>query len=122
MLIYTYKIMPAKGTTTIKEIIFWQYAKIIAQSSGFSKNYGVIMSTYKKLCSGELVWSSSIREWLREKEQANNCIYCGQVAALTTDHILAKSVGGEDIPDNVVRVCKSCNSSKGNKGLYQCGE
>lgn len=25
----------------------------------------------------------------------------------------------EGVPDNVVRVCKSCNSSKGAKGLYE---
>ena len=38
---------------------------------------------------------------------------------LTTDHILPQIYGGEDIPDNVVSVCKSCNSSKGSKGLYE---
>ena len=38
---------------------------------------------------------------------------------LTVDHILPRICGGEDIPDNVVSVCKSCNSSKGCKGLYE---
>ena len=30
-----------------------------------------------------------------------------------------RSRGGEDIPDNSVFVCKSCNSSKGSKRLYE---
>lgn len=38
---------------------------------------------------------------------------------MTTEHILPRSRGGENVPDNVVRVCKSCNSSKGAKGLYE---
>ena len=50
---------------------------------------------------------------------ANVCIYCGAEENLTTEHILPRSRGGEDVPDNVVRVCKACNSQKGAKGLYE---
>jgi hypothetical protein len=83
------------------------------------KNYGMIMGTYKKLCNNTMSWSSSVREWLREREHGNECIYCGAFDKLTTDHILPRSCGGEDIPDNVVRVCKSCNLGKSSKGLYE---
>ena len=82
----------------------------------------MVMSTYKKFCDGTQIWSSSVREWLKEREQQDVCIYCGQTANLTVEHILPKSCGGEDITDNVVMVCKSCNSSKGGKRLYEwCG-
>lgn len=65
--------MPPKAVKTVREIIYYQYAKIISASSGFGKeNYGIIMSKWKKLCSGELNWSSSVREWLKEREQAGN--------------------------------------------------
>lgn len=112
--------MPPSAIKTVREIIFYQYAKIISESSGAGKkNYGMIMSTYKKLCSGEIVWSSAVREWVREREQNGVCVYCGSVDKLTTDHILPTSCGGDDIPENVVSVCKSCNSSKGAKGLYE---
>jgi len=112
--------MPHASVKTIKQLIFWQYSKIISESSGMGKkNYGMIMSTYKKLCSETMSWSSTVREWLREKEQGDVCIYCGSKDKLTTDHILPRVCGGDDIPDNVVRVCKSCNSSKGSKGLYE---
>jgi len=112
--------MPPSAVKTIKEVIFWQYAKIISASAGIGKqNYGMIMSTYKKLCVGEIIWSSSVREYLRERENNHICIYCGQEDKLTIEHIFPRSRGGEDITDNVVMVCKHCNSSKGNKGLYE---
>ena len=112
--------MPPSAVKTVKDVIFWQYAKIISASAGIGKsNYGMIMSTYKKLCAGDIVWSSSVREYLRERENPNICIYCGNQDKLTIEHILPRSRGGEDITDNVVMVCKHCNSSKGDNGLYE---
>ena len=112
--------MPSKSIKTIRDIIYYQYAKIISESAGFGKeNYGMIMSKVKQLRSGEIVWSSSVREWVKELENPNVCIYCGSVTDLTTEHLLPKSCGGEDVVDNVIRACKSCNSSKGGKRLYE---
>ena len=112
--------MPPKAVKSVRDLIYYQYAKIVSESAGFGKNnYGFIMSTWKKLKSGEMHWSTSVREWLREHENQNICIYCGAEKDLTTDHILPKIRGGENIPDNVIRVCKSCNSSKGSKRLYE---
>lgn len=112
--------MPPKAIKSVRDIIYYQYAKIISNSSGFGKeNYGVIMSNWKKLKSGEMHWSSTVREWVREHENPNVCIYCGLMDKLTTEHILPRVHGGEDIPDNVVRVCNNCNSSKGGKRMYE---
>jgi len=112
--------MPPSAVKSVRDIIFYQYAKIISNSAGFGKeNFRIIMSTWKKLKSGSLHWSTSVREWLHEHENPNICIYCGIDGELTTEHILPRSRGGDDIPDNVVRVCKSCNSSKGGKRLYE---
>lgn len=112
--------MPPPAVKSVRQIIYYQYAKIIASSSGFGKaNYGMIMSKWKELCAGTIHWSSSVREWVREMEHPGECIYCGEKKNLTTEHILPRDCGGEDIMDNVVRVCKSCNSSKGGKRLYE---
>ena len=112
--------MPPSAVKTVRDVIYYQYAKIISDSSGFwKKNYAMIMSKWNQLRSGEIVWSSSVREWVKEREQENHCIYCGEERDLTIEHILPRSCGGEDIPDNVVMVCKSCNSSKGGKRLYE---
>ncbi len=112
--------MPPPMIKTVRQLIYWQYAKIISDASKFGKqNYRMDMHYCKQLCSGEIHWSSAVREWLKEKENPDVCIYCGEKKDLTTEHILPRICGGEDITDNVVRVCKSCNSSKGGKRLYE---
>ena len=51
--------MPPKAVKSVKDIIYYQYAKIISGSAGFGKtNYGFIMSTWKKLKSGDMQWST----------------------------------------------------------------
>lgn len=112
--------MPPKVIRTVRDIIYYQYAKIISNSAGFGKeNYGMIISYWKKLKNQEITWSSTVREWVHEHESPNHCIYCGIEDKLTTEHILPRIRGGEDCIDNVVRVCRRCNSSKGDKRLYE---
>lgn len=112
--------MPPSAVKTVRQVIYYQYAKIISSSSGLGKtNYGMVMSKWKQLCSGEINWSSSVREWLKEKEEPNKCIYCGEEKDLTIEHILPRICGGEDVLENVIMVCKSCNSAKGGKRLYE---
>lgn len=62
----------------------------------------MIMSRCKQLESGEIHWSSSVREWLKEKEVADTCIYCGEQKDLTVEHILPRSCGGEDMPELIL--------------------
>jgi hypothetical protein len=62
---------------------------------------------------------STIREWLREPEKPDECIYCGIKGPLTFEYVLPRSCGGPDILDNAIRVCHSCNSSKGGRRLYE---
>ena len=77
------------------------------------------MDRFKKLSSGEISWSGSIHEYVKEREKKDECIYCGKKGNLTLEHILPRCRGGVDSPDNAVFVCKSCNSSKGGKRLYE---
>jgi hypothetical protein len=101
-------------------LIFWQYAKIISESAGYGKKqFGFVMDRFQKLSSGEISWSGSIREYVKEREKRDECIYCGKKDDLTLEHILPRCRGGVDSPDNAVFVCKSCNSSKGGKRLYE---
>jgi len=112
--------MPSASIKTIRQLIYYQYAKIISDASGLGKkNYAMIIATEQKLVSGEIKWSSAVHEWLKEHENPNVCIYCGAKENLTTEHILPRCCGGEDIPENVVRVCKHCNSKKGKKRMYE---
>ena len=112
--------MPPGAVKNIRDLIYWQYAKIISESAGAGKKqYGFVMNRFKKLQSGEIEWSGAIREYLREREIANQCIYCSSTDNLFVDHLIPRSRNGPDISDNAVIACRSCNSSKGDKGVYE---
>ncbi len=55
---------------------------------------------------------------LKEKfdKLGNKCIICGN-KNITIDHIIPVSRGGTNDIDNLQPLCKSCNSSKGNKSM-----
>jgi len=111
--------MPPPVVKTVKDLIFWQYAKIIADSAGFGKtNYRFVMAKFRQLKEGEIFWNE-IREYVKEREKKDECIFCGAKKDLTIDHLLPRCFNGPDDEKNVIWVCKRCNSSKGSKRLYE---
>jgi hypothetical protein len=112
--------MPPSAVKTVRDLIYWQYSKLISEAAGYGKkNYRFIMSRFKGLQSGDINWSGSIREYIIEREKENECIYCGKKGSLSIDHLIPRNRGGPDIGDNAVMACKSCNSSKSDKGVYE---
>ncbi len=111
--------MPPPAIKTVKDLIFYQYAKIIAASAGIP-GYKFIMSTFKKLDSGEIKMSTALRELKAQiLSEEKCCEYCGQKEGLSWDHLIPRAKNGPDTAENHVLACKSCNSSKGSKGLYE---
>lgn len=47
------------------------------------------------------------------RKHGEACIYCGSAGPLTLYHVIPRSRGGLDIPENLVPACLPCNSSKG---------
>ncbi|MDQ7797339.1 MAG: HNH endonuclease [Candidatus Edwardsbacteria bacterium] len=48
------------------------------------------------------------------------CQYCGtSQGTLTIDHLVPKSLGGDDTWDNLVCACTVCNNKKANRSLKQ---
>ena len=128
--------MPDKDVKTIQDLIFYQYAKIIARSA-FSvsngkqakkKHYGFIKKTFRQLKKGTKSWSEITREDWQLVESEKECIYCGTKSDLHREHIVPRSVKVdprcktcEKIQGihNQVWACKQCNYSKGTMGLYE---
>jgi hypothetical protein len=55
-------------------------------------------------------------------QQNDYCWYCGKKMSpvnLTKDHVFPRSKGGENDMDNIIMVCKNCNSSKGDMDLFE---
>ena len=119
--------MPPKYVTTVRQLIYWEYAKLIAKSAGFEKNFGFIVSRYKKLASGQMSWSSSVHDYEKQLEHGRICVYCGAKGGLSTDHVIPVSRAGVDpriamlldSSDNCVCACKKCNSSKADKDVFE---
>ncbi len=61
-------------------------------------------------------------EWFlgKQKEQGFRCYYCWSMPMkMSLEHVVPISRGGKHECSNIVAVCKSCNSSKGNKLLSE---
>jgi len=103
----------------------------------FAKDFGLVIPKDKKLVEWavELYISGELEELKRGsrqgllsadwaklckrvyKEHINECVYCGAVDNLSVDHILPISIYPELGAEysNLQILCRSCNSSKGNK-------
>jgi len=128
--------MPDREVQTIRDLIYYQYAKIIARSafavtdgkSAKYQHYGFIKKTFRQLKTGEKSWSEIIREDRQLVESEKKCAYCGSDVDLNWEHLVPQSVhinercsGCERITGihNQVLACRACNLSKGVKGLYK---
>jgi len=110
---------PPRVVKTIRELIYWEYAKLIAKAAKLKDNYGFIMSRYKKLKSGEIKMSGVEEDDLEQLKMEAQCAYCGSKENLTYDHIIPLSRGGPDILSNVVLACSKCNASKKDKDIFE---
>jgi 5-methylcytosine-specific restriction endonuclease McrA len=113
--------LPPKNVRTVRDLIYWEYAILIAGSAvGDRKNRPFTMSTYTKLKKRKLHPSNILREnKMLVEECANCCAYCECKENLQWEHIIPKSRGGSDNIDNMVQSCQKCNLSKGDKDPYE---
>ncbi|WP_432635630.1 HNH endonuclease [Candidatus Avelusimicrobium sp.] len=127
--------MPDNEVQTIRDFILYQYAKIIAKSALKHKDgvqakkasYGFIKKTFRQLRDNEKKWSDILREDWQLVNSEKKCIYCGSTENLSQEHIVPKTLlVNERCPHcdhiqgihNLIWACESCNSAKGQKGLY----
>jgi len=105
---------------TIRELIYWEYAKLIAGSAvGNRKNYGFVMNSFMKLRENKMHPSAILRENKKLVIESNICAYCDSTENLHWEHIIPKSKGGPDTIDNMVQACQKCNLSKSDKDPYE---
>jgi 5-methylcytosine-specific restriction endonuclease McrA len=123
--------MPDREVKTIRDLTYYQYAKIIAKSAlgpdAKTSAYGFIKNTFRKLRNSEKEWSEILREDKQLVEGEKRCVYCGSEKDLQWEHIVPRSLLINDrCPacdriqgiHNQIWACKACNSKKKTKGLY----
>lgn len=71
---------------------------------------------------GEQFGWENVKMYVRARD-GYTCQYCGVVAPrdLEVDHIVPRSRGGSNRPDNLVAACHSCNAEKGNRTAFEYG-
>lgn len=77
----------------------------------------------KQLAEGNKVPENGLplKEWKKVIDYFDNeCAYCGERdTELEQDHIIPVSKGGKYEMGNIIPACRSCNSSKQNKNIYE---
>lgn len=105
---------------TVRELIFWEYAKLIARSAtGSKEKFGFVQYCFHRLKHGKINPSLILHENKKVVETGDHCAYCGGKHRLHWKQIILRSLGGPDTFDNIVRTCRSCNLSKGRRDPHR---
>ena len=112
------------------ELLFWSYSNlqmlhyaIVAGKRNYDRTCFMIRGkAFKAYKEGR--WNiHDLTDFNISKIRNNNyCWYCGKEMDskfLTKDHVFPRSKGGDNDMDNIIMVCKSCNSSKGKMDLFE---
>ena len=115
---------------TFADLLYASYSGLQTLGFAFAKGkkrydrecYAFRESVIKKLRTGAIKIGDLYENIIRQMTSPHDvCWYCGRSVAdcgtLTADHIFPRITGGENIGDNLIMVCRPCNSSKGAKDL-----
>jgi len=113
------------------EYLFWSYANLqmlcAALNMGKAKYdkscYMIRAKAFKAYKEGRWNIHDLFENNIAKMKSGNYCWYCGEEfkdkKELTIDHVFPCSKGGTNDMDNIIMVCKHCNSSKGNMDLFE---
>lgn len=115
---------------TFADLLYASYSGLQTLVFAFAKGkrrydrecYAFRESGIKRLKAGEMKIGDLYQNIIRQMTSPHAaCWYCGRSVSdcgpLTADHIFPRMKGGENVRDNLIMVCRSCNSSKGAKDL-----
>jgi hypothetical protein len=116
-----------KQLNTVKELIFWSYANLAmaheAVDKGKDKYDRTSFIIRNRMFTGLMNETINIGSMIDDEKvkiiHSDICAYCGKSSDISIDHLIPKSKGGTNCADNLIRVCKHCNSSKGAKDMLQ---
>jgi len=109
--------MPPSVIKSIRDLIYYQYAKILAESAGYGKgNYEFTMEKWNELKGGKFDFKKSITDLIKDLDDPNRCTFCGKLVPLKHTKLLPK---GPDIASNKVQACPNCIMNKDDEPVYQ---
>lgn len=118
---------------TFADLLYASYSGLQTLGFAFAKGkrrydrecYAFRESMIKRLKAGEMKIGDLYQNIIRQMTSPHDaCWYCGRSVSdcgpLTPDHIFPRMKDGENVSDNLIMVCRSCNSAKGAKDLLAC--
>ena len=113
--------------STVGERLHWAYANLgmaeMAVNKGslkYSTLHFMIRAKFNKgLNDGTMSPRSMMKDQKIRMKLPVECIYCGASENLAIDHVVPRNRGGTDGGDNSVWACRSCNSSKSGRDLFE---
>lgn len=117
-----------------RERVAWEAGvEEITLRGGYSRHTGLRSVLRMNSIVATTAISKSAEQWAGTPTLSNTrlfrrddymCMYCGDTLPanlLTRDHVIPLSAGGQDIWENVVSACRSCNHRKDNHSLKAIG-
>lgn len=113
------------------EMLFWSYAnlQILVAANNMGKAtydrqcYMIRTKAFKAYKEGRWQINDLFKNNIWKMQSDSFCWYCGKEVDskqdLTVDHIFPRSKGGTNDMDNIMFVCKQCNSSKRDTDLLE---
>ncbi len=119
--------MAKKKIEIVRELIYWSYANLAMAHMAVEKkhekygmiNYMIRAKLFKGLKDGTINMRTIFDDEKIKLQTGQICNYCGSSEKLALDHIFPQKFGGKDDAENLIFVCKSCNSSKGKRDLIE---
>jgi hypothetical protein len=116
-----------KELKTIGELLHWSYANLAMAHAAiedgdekYGRKHWIIRSRlYSGLRKGTMNLGSLADDERLKMILPQACCYCGSDEHLAIDHLMPRAKGGADTGDNLVWACRSCNSSKGTKDVFE---
>lgn len=110
---------------TVRDVIAWSYASLAcahsALKAGRTKHaqtdWMIRAKLFRGLRTGQMRMGSLFDDERLKLVEQPTCAHCGGEGPMAIDHLIPRFVGGSDGGDNLVRACRSCNSSKGKRDL-----
>jgi HNH endonuclease len=108
---------------TVKEKIAWGYAnlagfQVLLNGAKKPAHFMVHAKLFRGLCDGAMKVTSLYSDERSKMFSDPRCAYCWTMEAKTADHLLPRIEGGSDASANLVKACRTCNSSKGKKDVF----
>jgi len=124
--------MPDREIKNVRDLILYQYAKILAKEAlgpeYKRKGHDLVKTGYRDLKHNQIRWESILKEGADPEGMEKHCVYCGSkgktelLSVVTEIPGVSEECSGCDIIEGVqsrVWTCGKCSRKRGKKGLYR---